>query len=139
MAGDREIDSKRGFEAMMQSMQPAGRYVTAGVVLGIWLCLLPGTAAAHIIQGSQGGFGSGFARTAAAPSRCTRLLHRAGLGPRAGAGGRHGAAAGRTKSCMRRPGSARRRIRAGRAARVSVGRKRFTPISVSVIPYGQVA
>jgi urease accessory protein len=67
MAGNREIDSKRGFKAMMQSMQPPGRYVTVGVVLGIWLCLLPGTAAAHIIQGSQGGFGSGFAHPLTGP------------------------------------------------------------------------
>jgi len=67
MAGNREIDSKRGFKAMMQSMQPPGRYVTVGVVLGIWLCLLPETAAAHIIQGSQGGFGSGFAHPLTGP------------------------------------------------------------------------
>ena len=67
MAGDGEIHSKRGFEAIMQFMQTAGRYVTAGVVLGIWLCLLPGTVAAHIIQGSQVGFGSGFAHPLTGP------------------------------------------------------------------------
>ncbi len=46
----------------MQCLQKAGRYAAAGAsfVAGFWLYLLPGPAAAHIIQGAQGGFGSGF-------------------------------------------------------------------------------
>ena len=53
----------------MQCLQKAGRYAVAGAsfVAGFWLYLLPGPAAAHIIQGAQGGFGSGFAHPLTGP------------------------------------------------------------------------
>jgi urease accessory protein len=53
----------------MQCLQKAGRYAAAGAsfVAGFWLYLLPGPAAAHIIQGAQGGFGSGFAHPLTGP------------------------------------------------------------------------
>ncbi len=46
----------------MQCVQKAGRYVAAevSIVAGFCCYLLPESAAAHIIQGAQGGFGSGF-------------------------------------------------------------------------------
>ena len=53
----------------MRCLQKAGRYAAAGpsFVTGLWLYLLPGPAAAHIIQGAQGGFGSGFAHPLTGP------------------------------------------------------------------------
>jgi len=53
----------------MQCVHKAGRYMAAGVsVVGCFLFyLLPGPAAAHIIQGAQGGFGSGFAHPLTGP------------------------------------------------------------------------
>ena len=43
-------------------MRSAGRFAGGAAVIAaaVWLCLLPEPAAAHIIQGAQGGFGSGF-------------------------------------------------------------------------------
>jgi urease accessory protein len=51
-----------GIEATMQPVQKTKRYAPAGAVLfaTLALCLLPAPAFAHIIQGAQGGFGSGF-------------------------------------------------------------------------------
>lgn len=53
----------------MRCLQNAGRYAAAGAsfVTGLWFYLLPGPAAAHIIQGAQGGFGSGFAHPLTGP------------------------------------------------------------------------
>jgi len=53
----------------MRCLQKAERYAAAGAsfVAGVWLYLLPGPAAAHIIQGAQGGFGSGFAHPLTGP------------------------------------------------------------------------
>jgi urease accessory protein len=44
----------------MRRMRTAGTCAAASAALAIGLTLIPQTAAAHIIQGAQGGFGSGF-------------------------------------------------------------------------------
>jgi urease accessory protein len=55
-----------GIEATMQSAQKTWRYeptaaaLVAAFLASLALCLLPAPALAHIIQGAQGGFGSGF-------------------------------------------------------------------------------
>lgn len=54
----------------MRSMLTAGRYAAGFLILltlGVCLALLPQSAAAHIIQGAQGGFGSGFAHPLTGP------------------------------------------------------------------------
>jgi urease accessory protein len=51
----------------MQSVQRAGRYGAGLLAIGVCLVLLSETAAAHIIQGTQGGFGSGFAHPLTGP------------------------------------------------------------------------
>jgi urease accessory protein len=59
----------RLMQATMQRSRSAGRYAAAGAAIAstIGVCLLPGTAAAHIIQGIQGGFGSGFVHPLSGP------------------------------------------------------------------------
>ncbi len=61
--------SRREAETTMPCTRKARRCATDGVALGlcIWQCLLPETAAAHIIQGAQGGFASGFAHPLTGP------------------------------------------------------------------------
>lgn len=41
-------------------MHSIGRFAIAAMAFAIWLCLSVEPAAAHIIRGEQGGFGSGF-------------------------------------------------------------------------------
>ena len=53
--------------AMNQRMHMAGRFASAAAALAVALCLLPAPAAAHIISGAQGGFGSGFAHPLTGP------------------------------------------------------------------------
>ena len=50
-------------------MQMAGRFViaAAALALSLALCLAPGPAAAHILSGAQGGFGSGFTHPLTGP------------------------------------------------------------------------
>jgi urease accessory protein len=52
---------------MRRRMQTAGRFAIAVAALGVALCLLPGPAAAHILSGAQGGFGSGFTHPLTGP------------------------------------------------------------------------
>lgn len=58
-----------GINATMRPAQMTQRYTRAGAALvcGLWLCILPAPAFAHIIQGAQGGFGSGFAHPLTGP------------------------------------------------------------------------
>lgn len=53
----------------MRRVRTAGRYVPVflALAIGAGLCLLPDVAAAHIIRGQQGGFGSGFAHPLTGP------------------------------------------------------------------------
>jgi urease accessory protein len=51
----------------MRRMRIAQAGAAAGATLAIGLTLLPQPAAAHIIQGAQGGFGSGFAHPLTGP------------------------------------------------------------------------
>jgi urease accessory protein len=48
-------------------MQAGERYAAIYLGIAVCLCLLPQNAAAHIIQGAQGGFGSGFAHPLTGP------------------------------------------------------------------------
>ena len=48
-------------------MQTGERYTAICLGIAVCLCLLPQNAAAHIIQGAQGGFGSGFAHPLTGP------------------------------------------------------------------------
>jgi urease accessory protein len=53
----------------MGGSQTPPQKIAAGMALGVGACLalLPAPAAAHIIQGAQGGFGSGFAHPLTGP------------------------------------------------------------------------
>jgi urease accessory protein len=48
-------------------MQAGERYAAICLGIAVCLCWLPQNAAAHIIQGAQGGFGSGFAHPLTGP------------------------------------------------------------------------
>ena len=57
--------SKRN--AARHRMQPDERHIAICLGVAVCLCLLPQTAAAHIVYGGQGGFGSGFAHPLTGP------------------------------------------------------------------------
>jgi urease accessory protein len=58
---------QKGPDAVKRRRRMTGQFSSAVAALGITLCLLPQPAAAHILSGAQGGFGSGFTHPLTGP------------------------------------------------------------------------